>query len=92
VFVDRMRAVTADAQSIENRNPQRSKKVSIRRATDLRFAEFEPEMRGNTARLFEQFHNRSSAFERGPIDASGHKHFRSIVNGLQTRKDPFNFA
>src|SRR3569832_44024 len=51
VFVNSVRAVAADAQTIEHRNPHGCEEVSIRRATDLRFTEIEVDVRSDRARF-----------------------------------------
>ena len=70
MFVNRVRAVAADAQTIKHRDPHRSQKVSVRRAADLCFTEIEIEISGNRARLFKQFDNGGRAFHRRTIDTA----------------------
>ena len=44
MFVNCVRAIAANSESIEHGNPERGEKVSVRRAADLRFAEFEADL------------------------------------------------
>jgi hypothetical protein len=52
MFVDGVSAIAADAETIEHRNAHRGEKVSVRRAADLRFTEFEVETSAAIARAF----------------------------------------
>src|ERR1043166_8363426 len=82
-----MRTIAADAESIEHRNSQRGDEVSVRRATDLRFAECKIEIRSNRSRFLKQFNHCRCSLQRWTIDPAGNKNFRALVNGLQVGKN-----
>lgn len=84
VLVNRMSAVATDSESIEYRNSHRCKKVSVRRASDLRFAEFKTEIRRDAPGFFKQFDDCGRSFERWPIDSARDEDFRSIIDGFKT--------
>ena len=61
--MDRVRAVAADAETVEHGNSHRRNKVAVRRAADLRFVELKPQKRRDRACFFKQLNDGRRAFE-----------------------------
>src|SRR5262249_9529359 len=90
VFVDGVRTITTDSQSVERRNSHRGQKISIRSAADLCFTKIEIELGSDRARSFKQLDHRRRAFHRRPVYSAGYKHSRPLVHRLETGKNAFD--